>query len=296
MQKLHLVIALFIVCDTATFQIQPQSKAAQEQIAVIFDLDGVLFETNKRAALWNLGPINVISYLLHHRSIKNMYKKLYETMDLIQNSHDKLSYVAKDHNGETLPYLINEWLLGVRSNSQLFSLIHDEIKGHPDWFSTEQEQQICARITQFMFNPHSFTHAYRPIKEMVAFAKQCKSKQYQLYILSNWNGEAFDLLMAQYPEIFCLFDGIVISGHVHKIKPDPTMFSLITKKIPEYYYVFIDDLPENIEVARSLGIQGILATPKHPLLNRAPNVQKIQKEFAQIEQRILKHSSNLFYA
>jgi putative hydrolase of the HAD superfamily len=55
------------------------------------------------------------------------------------------------------------------------------------------------------------------------------------------------------------FSGIVISGEVQMMKPEPEVFVhlLSTFNLRAQECVFIDDLPANIESARRVGLQAI---------------------------------------
>ncbi len=80
------------------------------------------------------------------------------------------------------------------------------------------------------------------------------------YILSNFKPERFALLRKLYPEVFGLFDGIVISGSSGYAKPDERIFHHLFNTyglIPEEC-VFIDDAPGNITAAQKLGVTAIL--------------------------------------
>jgi FMN phosphatase YigB (HAD superfamily) len=57
-----------------------------------------------------------------------------------------------------------------------------------------------------------------------------------------------------------LFDELIISAEVKLVKPDPRIFKLATdrlKVLPDET-IFIDDIAENVESARLLGLKGIL--------------------------------------
>lgn len=89
-----------------------------------------------------------------------------------------------------------------------------------------------------------------------------KLKQnYPVFILSNFQAKAFDQLLALNP-FLKEADGFVVSGKLNMMKPEPEIyhhlldsFNLIASET-----LFIDDLPENIEGCRSVGMQGILFT------------------------------------
>ena len=56
------------------------------------------------------------------------------------------------------------------------------------------------------------------------------------------------------------FDGVVVSSDVKMIKPNPEIYQYILKTYhlnPEES-LFVDDMKENIEAAKALGIHGIV--------------------------------------
>jgi epoxide hydrolase-like predicted phosphatase len=57
-----------------------------------------------------------------------------------------------------------------------------------------------------------------------------------------------------------LFDDLIISAEVKLVKPDPRIFQLATDrlKVPPDETIFIDDIAENVESARLVGLKGIL--------------------------------------
>jgi 2-haloacid dehalogenase len=76
--------------------------------------------------------------------------------------------------------------------------------------------------------------------------------------LSNWPAEKFYLVRPQY-EFFGWFQGIVISGEVGMVKPDPRIFQALLVKVnrPAGECLLIDDSLDNIAAAQALGFQTI---------------------------------------
>lgn len=267
---------------TASTRIETQQQVTSNPVAVVFDLGGVLVGTKMRSALWGLGPRNVFSYLIRNRSIGRMKEQFFATLNRIDGS-DGNPYGAKAPDGSLLPNIFTVWLMGTQPNAQLLERITQEIEAHPEWFATKQEQNIVSAMAQFTFDPNSFINACHPINEMVAFARQCKENNHPLYVLSNWDAESFELLKEKCPDLFELFDGVIISGQVHKMKPQPDMFSLITEKVPAHRCIFIDDQKENIDAAQNAGMHAILAAPRRAIVSKAPHMQNIRSEFARLK-------------
>ncbi len=268
----------------ATSETSNITKSPGCPIAVVFDLGGVLIETSKRSAMWQIGPKNVFSYFIrtHSTHIKKLF---FDTLDRIDGSTGN-KYGAKDPDGDMLPNLFTVWLRGKQPNKQLLTYILEQIEQHPEWFKNKQEQNVTAAMAQFTFDPNNFVNANHLIYGMMAFARECKEKGYQLYILSNWDPESFKLLTQKYPELLELFDGAVISGQVHKMKPNPKIFALITEKVPAQNCIFIDDQKENIEAARNAGMQTIFARPRRALVSKTPDMQAIRARFSCLEKKI----------
>ena len=82
--------------------------------------------------------------------------------------------------------------------------------------------------------------------------------RYRVGLLSN----AWDDLrqtMHQRWNIDGLFDELIISAEVKMVKPDPRIFQLAVDrlKVQPKEAVFVDDIMENVEAARALGLVGI---------------------------------------
>jgi 2-haloacid dehalogenase len=98
---------------------------------------------------------------------------------------------------------------------------------------------------------HSVTGA---INGTVNILKRLKQAGYPLYGLSNWSAETFPRARAKY-DFFDLFDGIVLSGDVGLVKPDPQIYQIMLRKIgrPAEECLFIDDSLTNIQQAQTMG-------------------------------------------
>jgi 2-haloacid dehalogenase len=87
-----------------------------------------------------------------------------------------------------------------------------------------------------------------------------------LYALSNWSHETFPIAQRRF-EFLKLFRGMVISGEVGVIKPDPRIFRILLERhrIEPDHAVYIDDNPRNAEAALAFGIHGIHFTDPEKL-------------------------------
>jgi 2-haloacid dehalogenase len=81
----------------------------------------------------------------------------------------------------------------------------------------------------------------------------------RFYALSNWSPETFPIARPMFA-FFDWFDGIVISGEVKMVKPDPRIFAHVLEKFAQEpgETVFVDDKAENVRAAEAAGFIGIV--------------------------------------
>jgi 2-haloacid dehalogenase len=88
----------------------------------------------------------------------------------------------------------------------------------------------------------------------VAAARALKKAGVPLYLLSNCSAETFPLVAQRY-DFPALFDGLVISGEIRLLKPDPAIYHHLLSRfgLTAETCLFVDDVEANITAARSLG-------------------------------------------
>jgi 2-haloacid dehalogenase len=104
-----------------------------------------------------------------------------------------------------------------------------------------------------------FTEMVLPIRDSIELLRELREREVPLYALSNWGADEFEAIRHLFP-ILKWFRGIVISGRVGLVKPDPEIFGLLVREhgLNPAEVVFVDDHPPNVEVAQQLGFQSIL--------------------------------------
>ncbi|MFY9791426.1 MAG: HAD-IA family hydrolase [Candidatus Sulfotelmatobacter sp.] len=95
----------------------------------------------------------------------------------------------------------------------------------------------------------------------VEILAELRALRVPLYALSNWSAETFPIALKRF-EFLHWFQGIVLSGEVRLLKPDPRIFQLFFKThgIDPAEAVYVDDLRPNVEAATALGMHGIVFT------------------------------------
>jgi 2-haloacid dehalogenase len=107
-----------------------------------------------------------------------------------------------------------------------------------------------------------------PIPGMVEIIANLNSRGVPMYALSNWSAETFPVALKRF-EFLKWFRGVMLSGEVKLIKPDPRIFKLFieTFAIDPASTVYIDDRRPNVEAAMAFGMHGIVFTGAASLRN-----------------------------
>jgi putative hydrolase of the HAD superfamily len=129
----------------------------------------------------------------------------------------------------------------------------------------EAVEIICSRIPHrkvhvehYMKNWHNIL---KPMEDTVSILESVKKMGCKAYVLSNFHKNAFRKVYDMY-DFFKFFDGGVVSADVKLIKPGEQIYKVLLDKyniVPEES-LFIDDMQENIDAAKKLGINTIRFT------------------------------------
>lgn len=156
----------------------------------------------------------------------------------------------------------------------------------PDWNSQQDAGRSFAEATASLtldhpahtemidawFQRHGEMSA-GPISGTVEILAGLRARNVPLYALSNWSAETFPTALKRF-EFLRWFDGILLSGEVRLIKPDPRIFHHFFETFPvdAAQSVFIDDMPQNVAAANALGMHGILFTGPSALRDELINI------------------------
>lgn len=116
--------------------------------------------------------------------------------------------------------------------------------------SCESLKKLCTEILE-----HGLEHlpVYAEMEELI---RDLKEKGYAIYALSNTSDKFYQWIQKQ--TVWQYFDGAVLSYQEKVSKPNQAIYEILLKRYqlkPEECF-FVDDRPENIEAAKSLGING----------------------------------------
>lgn len=115
------------------------------------------------------------------------------------------------------------------------------------------------------------------IEGMVSVVKRLKMAGYGVYGLTNWSAETFPMVRDTYP-VFQEFDGIVVSGEEHLLKPDAAIYKCLLERydLQAEESLFVDDNADNVAGARNVGMKAIQFTSAEELERELKDVFGLQ--------------------
>ncbi len=130
----------------------------------------------------------------------------------------------------------------------------------------EMEHQYQDQIHELVWNWFNYVDLYDEVYELI---KQLKKKNFQIYVLSNTSSIFHILLDSVLSKVSSVLDGYVISCEVKMMKPQKEIYlSLVNKyQLDIKDCIFLDDLEENVEAARTLGIKAFQIKERKEISN-----------------------------
>jgi 2-haloacid dehalogenase len=97
-----------------------------------------------------------------------------------------------------------------------------------------------------------------PITGAVEILAELREHGTPLYGLTNFSAETYPCALARF-EFLGWFRGILVSGEVKAIKPDPRIYELLLERfaIDPHQAIYIDDVAVNAAAAQEFGVHGI---------------------------------------
>ncbi|HHG7540101.1 TPA: HAD family hydrolase [Streptococcus pneumoniae] len=130
----------------------------------------------------------------------------------------------------------------------------------------EMGHQYQDQIHELVWNWFNYVDLYDEVYELI---KQLKKKNFQIYVLSNTSSIFHILLDSVLSKVSSVLDGYVISCEVKMMKPQKEIYlSLVNKyQLDIKDCIFLDDLEENVEAARTPGIKAFQIKERKEISN-----------------------------
>jgi putative hydrolase of the HAD superfamily len=178
--------------------------------------------------------------------------------------------VIFDLGGVVLDWNPDHIVARIQPVPELRPLLKTALFGHADWrlfdrgALTEPEliERLQVRIgatrQEVEVILDTVRHSLVEKPETLQLIRALQARGMPLYCLSNMPGSIYAHLRQRH-DFWDVFSGIVISGEVQMMKPEPEVFRhlLATFDLRPEESVFIDDLPANIDSARQVGLHTV---------------------------------------
>ena len=179
--------------------------------------------------------------------------------------------VIFDLGGVVLDWNPDHIVSRVQPVPELRAALREALFGHADWRQFDRgtltESELIGRLqtrigatrqeVEVILDAVRDSLVEKP--ETLELIRSLQEQGTPLYCLSNMPGSIYTHLRERH-NFWDVFSGIVISGQVQMMKPEPEVFRhlLETFNLRAEESVFIDDLPANIASARQVGLHTIL--------------------------------------
>lgn len=128
-----------------------------------------------------------------------------------------------------------------------------------DYISREPDMRAQAQL--FMKDLTEIVHSFPDSREWLS---DLKAKGYNIYLLTNYPKDMFELHKNTQFDFMDLVSGYVVSSHINVTKPDKRIYEYLLQKyeLKAEECVFLDDLEANTAAAASLGFKTITVTDR----------------------------------
>ena len=189
----------------------------------------------------------------------------------MHQAEPRVTGVIFDLGGVVLRWNPDEILRNFYADDTLRAATKRDVFQHADWQDLDRgtllERDALQRFHERTGRPleemaalwQAARDSLQPIPETLEILEELMARDVPLYCLSNMPATTADYLRAKF-SFWKSFRGIVISGEIKLLKPDPKIFTYIAERfdLSPRETVFIDDHLPNIEGANRLGFKTVL--------------------------------------
>lgn len=228
---------------------------------VFFDLNNVLFEVSTKQAFAQIGAVDIAAYKFGGNKSEDLENKLFEILGYVEPAtpeHTQNSADLPQQNNKPFPLIMCRWLRGEIVGQELLSkaMAFMEHPDHDKYFTSKREKRLVENILRMMVDPDTRSKLFVPMKKGIALVEQCKNFGHKVYLVANTDQQLMALMQQKHPEVFRLFDGVIVSSQIQALKPGRTFFDRIFKqyRIQEAQSFFIDGAEDTVQCVQALGV------------------------------------------
>lgn len=178
--------------------------------------------------------------------------------------------VIFDLGGVLIEWNPDRILEGYYDDPRIRALMKAEVFQHADWLhldrgtllEAELLERVCGRTgrpeTEFAGFMDAVRASLHVKADTASLLGRLSDRGVPLYCLSNMSSDTFKYLRKRH-SFWGAFRGIVISGDVQMMKPEPEIFRLLLERygLNARETVFVDDVSANVKAAHALGLHTV---------------------------------------
>ena len=257
---------------------------------VIFDLDGILLETDNKAIEKGMSvkeKMHMAKHVVRHRS-KPTKQWLFDTLTKISKDKTQKFDLFDDHaaynEDKKLPPIMSQWQAGIHTSNEarLITLecINEALSKD---IITKNDAYVLKIITELTYDIDRFIHTQK-ITNGSRVVGALAYGNIKMAIVTNYAEDQFAACKKKFNTIFAHFtdESVVISAKEGQVKPNADLYLLALQRanMDPNFTLYIDDERVNIEGAFKCGIKyGYL--PGHGLIINQSIITSSQKEHSQ---------------
>ena len=182
-----------------------------------------------------------------------MYKSIVFDLGGVMVDFDPKSYLVDLLCNAAMEEKVYELTFGSEEWKLMDAGLISRFEGNKRMLERAQQEGCSFEVQGVLDDWIHILHVRHRMQELV---RRMKNHGYCVYYLSNIPQDVLDLLRQR--GVLDRFDGGVASCEVHINKPDPRIYQALLDKyhLKAEECVFIDDRPENVQTAFSMGFAG----------------------------------------
>lgn len=183
-----------------------------------------------------------------------MYKSIVFDLGGVMVDFDPKSYLVDLLCNAEMEEKVYELTFGSEEWKLMDAGLISRFEGNKRMLERAQQEGCSFEVQGVLDDWIHILHVRHRMQELV---RRMKNHGYCVYYLSNIPQDVLDLLRQR--GVLDRFDGGVASCEVHINKPDPRIYQALLDKyhLKAEECVFIDDRPENVQTAFSMGFAGV---------------------------------------
>ena len=183
-----------------------------------------------------------------------MYKSIVFDLGGVMVDFDPKSYLVDLLCNAAMEEKVYELTFGSEEWKLMDAGLISRFEGNKRMLERAQQEGCSFEVQVVLDDWIHILHVRHRMQELV---RRMKNHGYCVYYLSNIPQDVLDLLRQR--GVLDRFDGGVASCEVHINKPDPRIYQALLDKyhLKAEECVFIDDRPENVQTAFSMGFAGV---------------------------------------